>query len=119
MAQADCPIHYLEIVTVDIDAVCNQYAKFTGLQFSSPVPELGNARTAQLPGGTILGIRLPIHEPEQPAVRTYLRVNNLDASVKQAAESGAAILLDKMEIPGRGIIAIYEIGGIQQGLWQI
>ena len=119
MTAQEHPIHYIEIVTPDIDNLCTIYTKSLGIQFSSMVPELGNAKVSELPGGITIGIRAPMHETETPVVRTYLLVNNLENSVKEAAQSGANILLDRMEIPGRGIIAIYEIGGIQQGLWQI
>ena len=112
-------VHYLEIVTPDVAAAADLYAKAYGWRFEAEAPELGNARTARLPNGTLCGIRAPMHETEQPVVRTYLRVADLDAAVKRAAELGATVALDRMEIPGRGTIAIYFLGGIQQGLWQV
>jgi len=52
-------------------------------------------------------------------VRTHLRVADLEAATREAARLGAQILLDHMDIPGWRKISIYEIGGIQQGLWQV
>ena len=45
-------IHYLEIVTKEVDAVCAVYTAANGLQFGDAEPGLGNARTAVLPGGS-------------------------------------------------------------------
>jgi predicted enzyme related to lactoylglutathione lyase len=58
-------------------------------------------------------------DQERPLVRTYLRVADVDAAVKRAAQLGAIIALERMEIAGRGTIAIYVIGGIEQGIWQV
>ncbi len=112
-------IHYLEIVTTDVDALCNQYAQSHGWSFQAPAAELGNARVAELANGTLCGIRAPMSAEEKPVVRSYIRVSDLAAGVQQAKASGASILLDRMEIPGRGLIAIFELGGIQHGLWQL
>ena len=72
-------IQYLEIVTPDVDAVCASYEKLHGVSFSAPEPGLGNARTAALAGGGLIGVRAPMHEAEEPVVRPYLLVENLDA----------------------------------------
>jgi len=43
-------IHYLEIVTREVDAVCAAYTAALGVHFGRPDAGLGNARTAALPG---------------------------------------------------------------------
>lgn len=53
-------IYYLEIVTREVDAVCAVYAAANGLQFGDADPALGNARTAALPGGGLVGVRSPL-----------------------------------------------------------
>jgi hypothetical protein len=40
-------IHYLEIVSTEVDAVCAAYAAATGVQFGEPDAGLGNARTTK------------------------------------------------------------------------
>jgi len=82
-------------------------------------PELGNACVATLPDGSLCGIRAPMSVDEKPIVRTYLRVADIEKAVQSAAALEAKIALEPTEIPGRGKIAIYEYGGIQQGLWQV
>jgi uncharacterized protein len=112
-------IHYLEIVTGDVESACNHYTKAYGWQFQPTGPELGHSFVAKIPGGSICGIRAPLNPEETPIVRTYLRVSDIAAATREAARLGAKILLDYMDIPGWGKISIYEFGGIQQGLWQV
>ncbi len=119
MAVPEHTVHYLEIVTTDAEAVRNLYEKSYGWHFQPMAPELGNAYVTELPGGTLCGIRAPMHTEEKPMVRSYVRVNDIKTTVQRAADLGAKILLERMEIPGHGIIAIYMHGGIEHGIWQI
>ncbi len=111
-------VHYLEIVTPDVEAACQLYGTAYGWHFQA-VAELGNAFVATLPGGSLCGIRAPMHHSEKPIVRTYLRVTDIETAVQEAAQLGAKIALEPMEIPGHGQVAIYQFGGIEQGLWQV
>lgn len=111
-------VRYLEIVTPDVDAVCATYAQLHGVSFSSPEAGLGNARTAALANGGLIGVRAPMHEAEEPVVRPYLLVNDVEAAAKVAEAAGAEIAHPPMEIPGHGTFAIYIEGGIHHGLWQ-
>lgn len=111
-------IRYLEIVTAEVDAVCAAYAAASGAQFSKPDARLGNARTAALPGGGMVGVRAPMHETESPVVRPYWLVDDVEASVAAVVKAGGEVALPPMEIPGHGRFAIYVQGGIQHGLWQ-
>ncbi|MDH3255262.1 MAG: hydroxylase [Acidobacteriota bacterium] len=112
-------IHYLEIVTPDVDAVCASYAQLHGVTFSDPEPGLGGARTAPLSEGGLVGVRAPMHESEEPVVRPYVLVDDVEAAAKAAVEAGAEIAHPPMEIPGHGTFAILIQGGVQHGLWQV
>jgi predicted enzyme related to lactoylglutathione lyase len=112
-------IHYLEIATKDVDAVCAAYEKLHGVPFSSGDAGLGNARTAALPDGGMLGVRSPMHETEEPIVRPYLLVDDIDAAAAEAVEAGGGMALPPMEIPGHGRFAIYIQGAVHHGLWQL
>ena len=112
-------IHYLEFVTPDAEAARDFYGQTYGWKFEGMAPELGNAFVASLPNGSLCGIRAPMHEQEKPTARTYVRVADIEASIEKAAELGATVLLGPTEIPGRGMIAIYLFGGIEQGIWQV
>lgn len=111
--------YYIEIVTPDVDSTCKLYGTAYGWQFEDKGPEWGNSFVATLPNGSLCGIRAPMHELESPVVRTYLRVSSIEKSVAEARDLGAEILLEAMEMPGHGQIAIYRVGGVEQGLWQL
>ena len=112
-------VHYLEIVTPDVDAMCGTLEKLHGVKFSNPVAEFGNARTAALEGGGLIGVRAPMREDEEPVVRPYVLVDDIESAVEAARAAGGEIAMPPMEIPKRGKFAIYIHGGIQHGLWQI
>lgn len=119
MGVAEHAVHYLEIVTPDVDAARHLYASTFGWHFRAPVPELGNAWVAALPGGSLCGIRAPLSAEEVPVVRTYVRVGDLEAATLEAAQSGGTVLLESMDLAGWGRISIVGLGSIQQGLWQV
>lgn len=113
------PIHYLEIVTGEVDAVCSAYAAANDIVFGKPLAALGNARTAKLPGKGLLGVRAPMHDSEEPVVRPYWLVHDIEAAVAAAVEAGGEVAHPPLEIPGHGTFAIYMLGGIHHGLWQL
>ena len=112
-------IHYLEIVTPDVEAALHFHNEAYGWHFKAMGPEMGNSFVATLPGGSLCGIRAPMHEQEKPIVRTYFRVTDINASIQLASKLGATVALEPVKIPGHGKIAIYLYGGIEQGLWQV
>ena len=111
-------IHYLEIVSAEVDAVCAAYAAANGVKFGEPDPRLGNARTAPLSGGGLVGVRAPMHESELPVVRPYWLVEDVETALAAAVDSGAEIAHPALEIPGLGTFAIYVKGAVHHGLWQ-
>jgi predicted enzyme related to lactoylglutathione lyase len=112
-------VHYLEIVTTTVEAVCTAYAKALGATFGGPVPELGGARTVPMDGGGMVGVRAPLRDDEAPVVRPYWLVNDIDAAVTAIVEAGGTVAVPPMAIPGRGTFAIYLQAGNDHGLWQV
>lgn len=112
-------IHYLEIVAADVDAVCAAYAATNNLQFGEPETELGNARTATVKEGYVVGVRAPMHDAEEPVVRPYWLVDDVGSAVAAAVKAGGEVAHPPLEIPGRGTFAIYVLGGVHHGLWQL
>jgi predicted enzyme related to lactoylglutathione lyase len=117
-AEEAVQIHYLEIVTSDPDATCGALEKLHGVRFGEPDAGLGNARTAALDGGGLIGVRGPLREDEGPVVRPYLLVDDIEAAVEAARAAGGEFAMTATESPGRGRFAIYFQGGIQHGVWQ-
>ena len=112
-------VQYLEIVSPEADALCDQYSKTNGLTFSEPNAGFGGARTAEIDGGGMIGIRKPLRETETPVVRPYVLVEDINAAVDDAKELGAEVAIPPMEIPGQGQFAIVIHGGIECGFWQV
>lgn len=111
-------VHYLEIVTASVDETCEALAKAHGVTFSEPNPALANARTAQLKSGGRIGVRGLLGQ-EQPVVRPYMLVDDIQAAIKAAVAAGAEVMMAPTEIAGEGTFAIYYLGKIEHGLWQL
>ncbi|QDU83778.1 hypothetical protein Pla163_08790 [Planctomycetes bacterium Pla163] len=71
------PLHSIEIVTPDVDGTRALYTDSFGAAFAEPDPLLGGAVVAELPSGSRIGIRVPMHEQESPVVRMDVRVAEL------------------------------------------
>ncbi|TMQ06634.1 MAG: hypothetical protein E6J90_45695 [Deltaproteobacteria bacterium] len=111
-------VHYLEIVSNDADAVTGLYERLHGLSFGPPDRDLGHARVAARADGTLVGIRKPLAAHEQPIMRTYLAVEDIQRAVKKAEDSGAIIAYPPTRQGERGTFAIVIQGDVQHGLWQ-
>jgi len=112
-------IQYLEIVTHDVDAVCEMYSVMKDVKFAEGDPALGGARVAKLTDGGMLGIRAPLRDTENPIVRPYMLVEDIQVTVEKAEKSGAMVALPPMELQGHGVCAIVIHGGVESGFWQL
>ncbi len=112
-------IQYLEVVTKDVDAVCAAYPAANGVRFGEPDAGLGNARTATLAGGGLVGVRAPLRESEAPVVRPYWLVDDIAAAAAAAVQAGGQLAVPPTQIPGHGTFAIYLQAGNDHGLWQL
>lgn len=110
--------HYLEIVANDVEALTRLYQRVLGLSFSAPEPDLGQARVATSPDGMLIGIRRPMAAHEQPIVRVYLQVDDIQQAVTRAEENHATIAYPPTKQGARGTFAILIQGGVEHGLWQ-
>ena len=115
---ATMSIHYLELVTPDVDALVAQYERVHGLSFGPPDGDLGQARVATQADGSLVGIRRPLAAHEQPIVRAYLAVEDLERAVKRAEAAGATVAYPPTRQGARGTFAIVIQGDLQHGLWQ-
>lgn len=112
-------VHYLEIVTPAVNETCDALANAHRVTFGQPIAELGNARTATLKDGGRIGVRAPMRETEAPVVRPYVLVDDIDVSLKAAEKAGAQVAMHPTKIRGQGTFAIYVLGGVDHGLWQL
>lgn len=112
-------VHYLEIVSSDMDAVCKAYELAHSVSFSEPDELLGGAKTCALSDGSIIGVREPLRDNEEPVVRPYYLVSDIERAIANIEAEGAEIAMPPMEIPGKGKFAIYILGANDHGLWQL
>lgn len=112
-------VQYLEIVTSEVDATCAALEQIHGVEFGEADPNLGNARTAALEGGGRIGVRAPLAEHEQPVVRPYALVDDIESALAAAQAAGGQVAMPSTDIPNGGKFAIYFLGGIQHGLYQL
>ncbi len=112
-------VHYLEIVSADVEAVCAAYEATHGVHFGEPDALLGGAKTCALADGSIVGVRGPMRDTEAPVVRPYWLVEDIEKAISQVQAQGAEIAVPPLEIPGKGTFAIYIYGAIDHGFWQI
>lgn len=111
-------VHYLEIVSNDVESVTALYQRTHGLSFGPPEADLGQARVAIQEDGTLVGIRKPLAAHEQPIMRTYLAVKDIQQAVKRAERSGATIAYPPTRQGTQGTFAIVIQGDVEHGLWQ-
>jgi uncharacterized protein len=74
-------------VTKEVDAVCAAYASARKLQFDEPDPGLGIARTATLASSRFVRVRAPMREAEEPMVRPYWLVDDIETAMIAASGS--------------------------------
>jgi predicted enzyme related to lactoylglutathione lyase len=111
-------VHYLEIVSSDVDAAAKLYERMHGLSFGPPDPDLGQARVATRADGTLIGIRAPLAAHEQPLIRAYVEVEDIEAAAKNAESAGGLVVYPPTRQGQRGTFAIVMHAGLQHGLWQ-
>ena len=99
--------------------MCTADAAANGLQFGQPDAGLGNARTAPLKAGGLVGGRAPLRDTEQPVVRLYWLVQDIEAADAAIAQASGHIALPPTEIPGHGTFSIFFQAGNAHGLWQL
>ena len=111
-------IHYLEIVSNNVDTLCATYERVHALSFGPEDPDAGQARVAVRPDGSLVGIRRPLAEHEQPTMRTYLEVVDIQKAVEEAEGAGAIIAYPPTLHGELGTFAIFIQGDVEHGLWQ-
>lgn len=111
-------LYYLEFVTPDVETTCALLAEQHGVTFGEPDAPLGGARTAPMLGGGLLGVRAPMHAAEEPTVRPYRIVEDIQVATDTAVAAGGKLMVPPSPSPGRGKYSIYELGGLQHALWQ-
>ena len=112
------PVHYVEIVTPDVSGHCAMLAAAQGLTFGDAVADLGGAHVAETAAGTLVGVRAPLAAHEEPIVRVYMTVDDIQAAVAAAEAAGAMTAYPPTRQGDTGMWAIVLREGVQHGFWQ-
>lgn len=112
-------VHYLEIVSPEMDSICAAYEAAHDVEFGEADELLGGARTCRTADGGLVGVRRPLRDTEAPVVRPYWLVEDIEKAIREVEAQGAEIAVPPMEIPGKGTFAIYINGSIEHGFWQL
>lgn len=112
-------VHYLEIVSPDVDAVCLAYEAAHKTSFGAPDSALGGARTGVMVDGSIVGVRGPLQDSEKPVVRPYWLVDDIQQALAAVISKGGEVAHPPFELAGKGTFAIYKLGSVEHGLWQL
>ena len=99
-------------------AQCAALERVLGVSFGSSVADLGQARVAETPGGTRIGVRAPLAEHEKPTIRAYLAVDDIAKAIQAAEAAGGQVAYPPTKQGDTGTWAIYFLGDVQMGLWQ-
>lgn len=110
-------LHYLEIVSPEVESSA-LYQALWKLDFGEAVADLGNARTAKRADGTLIGVRKPLADHEEPIIRHYMEVSDIEAAAKKAEQQGAMIAYPPTKQGDQGHFCILIHDGLQLGLWQ-
>src|SRR5258708_38185808 len=111
-------VHFLEIVSNDVDRLTGLSQLMLGVSFGPPDPDLGQARIATQADGAVIGIRKPLAAHEQPIMRTYLAVEDIQQAGKAAEESRAMIAYPPTHQGNQGTCASTSQGDGERRLWQ-
>jgi hypothetical protein len=65
-----------------------------------------------------VGVRPPLASHEQPIMRSYVEVGDIQQAVRSAEQVGALVAYPPTRQGERGTFAIVFQGEIQHGLWQ-
>lgn len=112
-------VQYLEIVSPEAESVCKAYEVAHQVSFEPAEPMLGGARVCKLADGSLVGVRGPLRDTETPVVRPYWLVADIEKAISEVEALGADIAVPPMEIPGKGTFAIYILGSVEHGMWQL
>jgi predicted enzyme related to lactoylglutathione lyase len=113
------PVVHWELWSRDPQTVSAFYAGVFGWQIRH-LPEM-NYRLVETggQGGINGGIMQPKEGPWPGNMAFYIDVDNLEAYCKRITDAGGKIIVERMEVPGVGALALFEDpDGRVQGLWQ-
>lgn len=113
---------WIDLMTSDIDRSRKFYTALFGWEYEVGDEAMyGGYTMAFKDGKSVAGLMQSGDESEgRPDMwTTYLRVDNIDASINAARDAGAIIYMDPMDVPEQGKMAMLgDPSGAAVGLWE-
>jgi predicted enzyme related to lactoylglutathione lyase len=113
------PLCHFEILVPDPEKAKSFYQNVFDWTFeSSPGSNYQVIQTGAAPCGGLM--KKPDGMPMRAALQVYILVDNVDETLKKAADGGATVLVPKTEVSGRGYFAVFQDPeGIVLGLFEV
>ena len=110
---------WVDLTVPDVAAAVAFYGPVCGWQFLDTGEDFGHYTLAQTKGKNAAAITPPMQEGTPAAWTVYLASDDVDGSAKLITENGGTLLVEPMDVPGTGRMAIAAdpSGGVF-GLWQ-
>ncbi len=112
---------WIDLGTPDQDAAGEFYGSLFGWeqQEDENAEQTGGYRVATLRDQAIGGVMKLMEEGQPPSWSSYVRVEDLDATVGRAREAGGSVMFEPMDVLDYGRMAfITDPTGAALGLWQ-
>jgi len=112
---------WIDLATPDQDAAAEFYGDLFGwtVEEDENAEETGGYRVAVLDGQAIGGVMKLMQEGQPPAWSSYVRVEDVDATVAKAGEAGGSVMVEPMSVLDYGRMAfLVDPTGAAIGLWQ-
>jgi uncharacterized protein len=109
---------WVDLAAPDLPAALAFYGPVLGWGFTDTGEQYGHYTLATVDGRSAAAIGPA--QPGQPAAWTvYLATDDLDATAKLVADNGGTLLVEPMDIPGNGRMAVaLDAAGGAFGIWQ-
>ena len=112
---------WVDLGAPDVDAAATFYEGLLGWQ-TPEMPnsaEMGGYRRAKLDGADVAGMMPLMQEGQPPAWRSYVSVEDADATAAAVKEAGGGVIVEPMDVMDLGRMAVFsDPTGAAFGIWQ-
>lgn len=110
---------WVDLSVPDVAAATAFYGAVVGWSFIDTGEEFGHYTLAQTQGKNAAAISLPMQEGQPSVWTVYLASDDVDGTAKLITDNGGSLLLEPMDVPGTGRMAIAQDPcGSVFGVWQ-
>jgi hypothetical protein len=121
MSDTQGTVHWNELMTKDVEAAKEFYAKVCGWSFTTAPMPFGDYTMGMANGAPVAGIMdmsgMPDADTTDPFWMTYIAVDDVDAAARAVTAGGGTVENGPFDVPNVGRIAITrDPGGARIGI---